>query len=96
MTGSTVPSNVLDYNIEGHRVCAGTFAAVYSIPLSTLPKLAGNVLKGHQEWVTYNDTKTTQTRRDCPSLLAEATTQLQTRLRYYDIMPHIRRCIIHP
>eukprot|EP00965_Chrysotila_dentata_P259262 6213497-Pleurochrysis_carterae.AAC.1 len=33
MLGSTVTS--IDDQVEGHRVCAGTFAAVYAIPSST-------------------------------------------------------------
>eukprot|EP00965_Chrysotila_dentata_P029757 989254-Pleurochrysis_carterae.AAC.1 len=77
--GTTVTS--IDYQLECHRVCAGTFAAVYAIPPTTMKKLASNVLKGDREWVTYNDTKTAQTQSDRPTLLAEATSWWQTRLR---------------
>eukprot|EP00965_Chrysotila_dentata_P034053 1134056-Pleurochrysis_carterae.AAC.1 len=72
MTGSVVSS--IDFYVEGHRVCAGTFAAVYSIPSATFNKI---VLKGEKEWVTYNDTKTARNRSDRPTLLAEATTWWQ-------------------
>eukprot|EP00965_Chrysotila_dentata_P052406 1738426-Pleurochrysis_carterae.AAC.1 len=82
MTGPVVSS--IDYNIEGHRICSGTFAAVYSIPQSTLNRIVFNVLKGDKEGVTYNDSRVSETRRDRPSLLAEATTWWRQRLRYYD------------
>eukprot|EP00965_Chrysotila_dentata_P035037 1166097-Pleurochrysis_carterae.AAC.1 len=58
--------------------------------------IARNVLAGDKEWVTHSETKTADTRRDRPTVLVEATAWWSQRVRCYDILPHIRRCIIHP
>eukprot|EP00965_Chrysotila_dentata_P121425 4014123-Pleurochrysis_carterae.AAC.1 len=58
--------------------------------------IARNVLAGDKEWVAYNDTKTADARRDRSTLLMEATAWWSQCLRCYDMLPHIRRCIIHP
>eukprot|EP00965_Chrysotila_dentata_P038683 1284708-Pleurochrysis_carterae.AAC.1 len=89
MNGSVVAS--IDYRVEGHRVCSGAFAAVYSIPDSTMKDIARKVLAGDQQWVTYAMSATAKPKSDRPTLVMEATTWWQSRLRYYDILPHIRR-----
>eukprot|EP00965_Chrysotila_dentata_P197614 6178296-Pleurochrysis_carterae.AAC.1 len=48
MWGSSVSS--IDYAVDGHRVCSGTFAAVYHIPASTMKAIARRVLAGDKEW----------------------------------------------
>eukprot|EP00965_Chrysotila_dentata_P027445 911165-Pleurochrysis_carterae.AAC.1 len=37
-------------------------------PQSTFNKIVFNVLKGDKEWVTYNDSRIAQTRRDRPNV----------------------------
>eukprot|EP00965_Chrysotila_dentata_P051642 1714297-Pleurochrysis_carterae.AAC.1 len=44
MTGSVVSS--IYYRVEGHRICAGTFAAVYASSQSTFNRIICNVLRG--------------------------------------------------
>eukprot|EP00965_Chrysotila_dentata_P102936 3397904-Pleurochrysis_carterae.AAC.1 len=48
MDGLNVSS--IDLRVEGHRVCQGAFAAVYSIPHATMGKIMQNVRAGDREW----------------------------------------------
>eukprot|EP00965_Chrysotila_dentata_P185699 6130634-Pleurochrysis_carterae.AAC.1 len=63
---------------------------------ATFDSIVRVVRKGDNEWVTYSSTKTANSASDRSTLLNEATAWWMSRLRYYDVMPHVRRTIIHP
>eukprot|EP00965_Chrysotila_dentata_P234006 6199931-Pleurochrysis_carterae.AAC.1 len=86
----------IEFKLEGRRICSGAFRIAYCITRTTFQSIIRNVLAGHHEWVTYKSTRTCNPARDRPTLMAAATAWWRERLRYYDMMPHLRRCIIHP
>lgn len=84
------------YHVQGARICSGAFGAAYCIPPSTLGKIARNVKRGDQAWVTYASTATSVAASSNFTLVSIAESWWMARIRCYDFMPHLRRVIIHP
>eukprot|EP00965_Chrysotila_dentata_P063974 2119546-Pleurochrysis_carterae.AAC.1 len=86
----------IDFRVEGRRLCCGAFRTAYCMSKATFDTICTRVISGDHKWVTYASTRTCSAAKDRPTLLLAATAWWRTRLGYYDMMPHLRRCIIHP
>eukprot|EP00965_Chrysotila_dentata_P064704 2145520-Pleurochrysis_carterae.AAC.1 len=86
----------IDFKVEGRRLCRGAFRTAYCMSKATFDTICARIMAGDHKWVTYANTRTCSAAKDRPSLLLAATAWWRTRLGYFDMMPHLRRCIIHP
>ena len=86
----------INFNIRGHRVCSGAFAAAYAISPATMKSMVKCVMEGNHEWVSFRETATSTANASKFSLLSVAKQWWAHRLLCYDFMPHREREIVHP